>query len=70
MDLSKTISELIEEKEKLERVITSLEELASTMAGKPDYRRGRAGRKFMGAEERQQVSARMKRYWAERRRQR
>jgi hypothetical protein len=69
MDLSKTIAELHEEKEKLERVIASLEELASAMADRRQHplRTNRAGRKFMGAEEREQVSARMKQYWAQRR---
>jgi len=32
--------------------------------------RGRSGRKSMGAKERQEVSERMKRYWAKRRRER
>jgi hypothetical protein len=68
MDLSKTIAELIEEKEKLERVIAALEELASSMASQPALTRNRRGRKTMGAEERLQVAARMKAYWAQRRR--
>ena len=68
MDLSKMIAELHEEKEKLERVITALEELASAMVGQPQLlKRNRAGRKSMGNEERLQVSVRMKEYWAQRR---
>ena len=66
MDLSKTIAELVEEKEKLNRVIASLEELASAMVGHPSPPRNRRGRRFMGSEERLQVSARMKDYWAKR----
>jgi hypothetical protein len=67
MDLSKTIAELLDEKERLERVIAALEELASSMAGVPGPWPNRAGRKSMGAEERLEVSARMKKYWARRR---
>jgi hypothetical protein len=67
MDLSETIAELLEEKKKLERVIASLEELASAMAGPRPLGRSRAGRKSMGSAERLQVSLRMKKYWAQRR---
>jgi len=63
MDLTKTITELRREKEKLVRVIASLEELqnGATIAAP------RRGRKSMSAKERQEVSARMKRYWQSRR---
>ena len=70
MDLYKAIQELYAEKEKLERVIASLEELQLSagggipQAGKPGKRRGR---KSMSPEERQEVSERMKKYWAGRR---
>ena len=71
MDLDKAIQDLYVEKEKLERVIASLEELqraASTvpvlLASKPAKRRGR---KSMTSEERQEVSARMRKYWEARR---
>lgn len=67
MDLSKTIAGLREDKEKLERVITALEELSSAVAGQPAPSRNRRGRKSMGTEERLQVSARMKKYWAQQR---
>jgi len=68
MDLSETIAELHKEKEKLERVIAVLEELASaTTSHHGLVRRNRAGRKSMNTEERQEVSARMKAYWAKRR---
>ena len=63
MDLAKTLEELRRQKEKLERAIELLESLRGDVpdAGPP---KGRRGRKFMGAEERREVSARMKRYWA------
>jgi hypothetical protein len=68
MDLYKTIQELYAEKEKLERVIASLEELRQVGGEVPaPPRAGHRGRKFMDARERQQVSARMKQYWASRR---
>ena len=69
MDLHKTIQELYAEKEKLERVIASLEELqraaAENLASGSGKRR--RGRKSMGAQERLDVSERMKKYWAGRR---
>jgi hypothetical protein len=69
MDLDQTIRELYEEKEKLERVIASLEELQGTlMAGSGVRERTRRGRKFMSPDERLEVSERMKTYWAKRRR--
>jgi hypothetical protein len=71
MDLTKTIQDLYAEKEKLERVIASLEELqraASAHPILPGHGRSRRGRKSMGAQERLEVSERMKKYWATRRR--
>jgi hypothetical protein len=76
MDLYEAIQQLYAEKERLERVIASLEEL---QRGAEELQRGagaipaltqgikRRGRKFMNPEERQEVSARMKKYWATRR---
>ena len=70
MDLYKAIQDLYAEKEKLERVIASLEELQRTagavpvLIAKPPRRRGR---KSMSSEERQEVSERMRKYWAARR---
>jgi hypothetical protein len=69
MDLYKAIQDLYAEKEKLERVISSLEELqlnagAVDVLPKPVQRRGR---KSMNAQERQEVSERMQKYWAGRR---
>ena len=71
MDLYKAIRDLYAEKEKLERVIASLEELQRAAAGKGPWVDGakRRGRKSMNAKERQEVSERMKKYWAGRRKQ-
>ena len=69
MDLYKAIQDLYREKEKLERVIASLEELQRNAAGSPPVlkKAKRRGRKSMNAKERREVSERMKRYWATRR---
>ena len=69
MDLYKAIQDLYAEKEKLERVIASLEELQRTAGSmpvlpKPTQRRGR---KSMNSSERLEVSERMRKYWASRR---
>jgi hypothetical protein len=66
MDLRKAIEELCREKEELDRVIASLQELqvGGTMAA---FQKKRRGRKSMSPEERREVSARMKKYWAGRR---
>ena len=64
MDLTKTIEDLRREKEKLEQVIASLEELQAT--GQIPVRERRRGRRSMSPEERREVSARMKKYWANR----
>lgn len=70
MDLYKAIRDLYAEKEKLERVIASLEELQRTAGALPVFPKGtkRRGRKSMSSKERLEVSERMKRYWATRRR--
>jgi hypothetical protein len=69
MDLYKAIQQLYEEKERLERVIASLEELQRTAGLVPTLPHAlkRRGRKSMAADERQEVSARMKKYWESRR---
>ena len=66
MDLRATLLELLTRKRRLEGIIAELEELQA-MDGSP--RISRRGRKHMGAEEREEVSRRMKRYWASRRNQ-
>ena len=70
MDLYKAIQDLYAEKEKLERVIASLEELQRAAGGSvpPAPSSGkRRGRKSMHPDARQEVSARMKKYWEARR---
>ncbi|MGD0496870.1 MAG: hypothetical protein ABSC23_00375 [Bryobacteraceae bacterium] len=69
MDLYKVIQELYGEKGKLERVIASLEELQRTAGAASELlpTLNRRGRKSMPADERAEVSERMKRYWAARR---
>ena len=69
MDLSKAIRDLYAEKARLERVISSLEELQrkADQSPSPPHRSKRRGRKSMNANERQEVSERMKKYWASRR---
>jgi hypothetical protein len=68
MDLYRIIRELVLERDRLQKIIESLEEM------KPDRPSGiriegvkRRGRKSMDRAAREQVSERMKRYWAERR---
>jgi hypothetical protein len=70
MDLYKAIQDLYVEEEKLERVISSLEELqrAAGLSIPPAPGRGKhRGRKSMSPDDRQEVSERMKKYWADRR---
>jgi len=64
VDYSAILRELYSQRDKLDRAIEQLEALN---AGFPPAGKGRRGRKSMGAEERKEVSARMKRYWASRR---
>lgn len=66
MDLQKAIRELYEEKERIEGVIASLEQYLQTNGAVTVIKRKR-GRKSMSPEERQEVSARMRNYWASRR---
>jgi len=71
MELYKALQHLYAEKEKLERVIASLEDLLrvpSSRPGTPPTVK-RKGRKAMDQVERQEVSKRMKQYWAGRRQQ-
>jgi hypothetical protein len=66
MDFSRTIEQLRREKEKLERAIASLEDLQAAVP-KTTPERPLTGRRFIGAEERREISERMKRYWSNRR---
>ncbi|HUO33247.1 MAG TPA: hypothetical protein VMU80_28800 [Bryobacteraceae bacterium] len=65
MDLRKTIAQLYEEKNRLDKVIASLEQLEGGFTPLTVVSQ-RRGRKFMSPQERQQVSERMRKYWAER----
>lgn len=65
MDLLKIIGELAEDKAKLEAAIALLEDLHRNAVEVPELPKPRRkGRKPMPPEEREEVSARMKRYWA------
>ena len=70
MNINKAIRELYEEKQRLDRVIASLEEMqrdaAAEKAALPKKKRGR---KSMDNQGRMEVSERMKRYWSARRKQ-
>ena len=68
MDLQETIRLLKNEKERLEHAIALLEELQRGGGGHfPQIMPKRRGRKSMSPDERREVSARMKKYWAGRR---
>jgi hypothetical protein len=67
MDLNRAIADLREEQARIDKTIESLSILqADTPALRPRVRHKR-GRKFMTSEERLEVSARMRKYWAQRR---
>jgi len=66
MDLEALIQKLTKERVALDEIIASLEELRAAPIP-PARVKKRRGRKFMGETERQDVSARMKQYWALRR---
>ena len=67
MDLFDAIQKLYAEKESLVRAITALESLQQEAVSGEGRPRSRRGRKSMGSDERQEVSLRMKKYWAGRR---
>ncbi len=67
MDLYRIIRELVQERDRVQRIIESLEEMKPD--AKPPMRietTRRRGRKSMDRAARKQVSERMKRYWAQR----
>jgi hypothetical protein len=65
MDLYRIIGDLLDERNRVARIIESLEEATGTrLAAVPKKRRGR---KSMDAKARREVSERMRRYWAQRR---
>jgi len=68
IDLSKILKDLYQQRERLEHVITSLEAFQEDAgAGLNTKKKTNRGRKSMGADERLEVSERMRRYWASRR---
>ena len=68
IDLRNVLKDLYTERERLEHVITSLEAVQQgSAAGLPPQKKTNRGRKSMGAKERREVSERMRKYWAARR---
>ena len=69
MDLTRIIRELIQERDRIQKIIESLEQMRSV--DKPSSRPPgkRRGRKSMDAAARAEVSERMRRYWQQRREQ-
>lgn len=67
MDLYKIIQELVQERERLQRIIESLEDMKSSGKARPHPKGKRRGRKSMDKAARAEVSERMKRYWSQRR---
>ena len=64
MDLIKTLAQLYAERERIDRIIQTLEGLDKHKSLEPPKKRGRKG---MDHDARLAVSERMKRYWASRR---
>jgi hypothetical protein len=67
MDLYRIIGELVEERNRLQRIIESLEGMDGVASKPQKARTARRGRKSMDHAARQEVSERMKQYWAKRR---
>ena len=67
MDLYRIIFELVQERNRLQRIIESLERVGFEGEVRPPGPGKRRGRKSMDEKAREEVSARMKRYWARRR---
>ena len=66
MDLDGIIQQLLDERKRLDRIIQALEEPGwGGAVEKPS--KSRRGRKSMDGPARQEVSARMKQYWAKKR---
>jgi hypothetical protein len=66
MDLYRIIRELVQERNRLQAIIESLEEMKSPGKAPPRQAGKRRGRKSMDRAAREEVSQRMKRYWAQR----
>ncbi len=67
MDLIKIINDLRQERDKLEAIITSLEQLKGSSPVAATHQVSRRGRRSMDAAGRLEVSRRMKQYWENRR---
>ena len=67
MDLYRIIRELVQERDRLQRIIESLEQMDPAGRTEPRSQGKRRGRKSMDRAAREEVSERMKRYWAQRR---
>jgi hypothetical protein len=67
MDLYRIIGDLVEERNRLQRIIESLETMDGESAKPARARAGGRGRKSMDHAARKEVSERMKQYWAKRR---
>jgi len=65
MDLYRIIFELVQERNRIQKIIESLESVSHSE--RPPVPRKRRGRKAMDHAAREEVSERMKRYWAKRR---
>ena len=64
MDLHTVIRKLHLERDKLDQVIASLEQLQKAAESGDILPKKQRGRKFMNEEDRKEVSERMKKYWA------
>ena len=69
-DIDKLLAELRAERDKIDLAIQLFSEMQGAFAARSFSSRKRRGRKGMSSEERQQVSVRMRHYWAQRRRER
>jgi hypothetical protein len=66
MDVYRIIRELVLERDRLQRIIESLEEMRPNGRAAARSEGKRRGRKSMDSAAREEVSERMKRYWAQR----
>ena len=66
MELYRIIRELLQERDRLQRIIDSLEQVEPSSKAQVRTDGKRRGRKSMDRAAREQVSERMKRYWAQR----
>jgi hypothetical protein len=67
MDLYRIISDLVAERERVQRLILSLEEMGAAGAKQAKDSTSARGRRPMSPAARRNASARMKSYWAKRR---